>query len=168
MYFLTQSAIRDSFHILCLTRLPLTSAPSRIPSIPSFPTATECSLFLATYSNNSVSTFGQLSFRYSKPSVCITAAHTQKNRKFTTYQMPFHSLHKVLLSPCSRRKKNMQQLSYYTETVNKISTINLMNVKIALQIFVCSVLSSLKNWGNLQLWRLQIAIFHTICYHLHK
>lgn len=77
MYTLLQTmqklgAEKNSYS-LCFTRLPLASPPSRIPSIPCLPTAIECSLALATYSNNSVSTCGQLSLRYSKPSVCMTA-----------------------------------------------------------------------------------------------
>lgn len=58
---------------LCFTRLPLTSLPSRIASFPCLHAMTECSLTLATYSKSSVRTEGQLSFKYSKPSVCITA-----------------------------------------------------------------------------------------------
>ncbi|GER26526.1 sorting nexin-25 [Striga asiatica] len=64
---------------LCFTRLPFASPPSITPSIPCLPTI-ECSLILATYSNNSVSTCGQLSFRYSKPSVCITAVQNSFHR----------------------------------------------------------------------------------------
>lgn len=75
---------------LCFTRLPLKSLPSARPSFPSLLLIlTECSLTLATYSNNSVSKQGQLSFKYSKPSVCITATERKKQ---TSNQTSFSKL----------------------------------------------------------------------------
>lgn len=59
---------------LCFTRLPLTSQPSGNVSFPCPEAMTECSPILATYCSSSVRTEGQLSFKYSNPSVCITAA----------------------------------------------------------------------------------------------
>ena len=74
LVFSTNKMHGDCFHYsLCFTRLPLMSLPSRIASFPCLHSMTECSLIRATYSKSSVRTEGQLSFKYSKPSVCITA-----------------------------------------------------------------------------------------------
>lgn len=58
---------------LGLTRLPFTSPPSSIGSFPYPRTGIECSLNRATNSSSSLITDGQLNFRYSNSSVCITA-----------------------------------------------------------------------------------------------
>lgn len=71
-----------SSYSLCFTRLPFTSLPSSMASFPCLQTTTECSLTLATYSKSSVNSEGQLSFKYSNPSVCITAAKTMIQNRF--------------------------------------------------------------------------------------
>lgn len=58
---------------LGLTRLPFMSPPSSIGSFPYPRTGIECSLNCATNSSSSLITDGQLNFRYSNSSVCITA-----------------------------------------------------------------------------------------------
>ena len=87
--FATNKMYGGCFHYsLCFTRLPLMSLPSRIASFPCLHTMTECSLTRATYSKSSVRTEGQLSFKYSKPSVCITA-EKRKSRRSTSWLMTF-------------------------------------------------------------------------------
>lgn len=72
-----------SHYSLCFTRLPFTSLPSSITSFLCLHKKSECSVNLATYSKSSVKTDGQLSFKYSKPSVCITAEETKGAKYFS-------------------------------------------------------------------------------------
>ena len=72
LFCLHKKSVKKASHSysLCFTRLPLMSLPSRIASF-RLNTVEWCSL--ATYCKRSVMTEGQLSFKYSKPSVSITA-----------------------------------------------------------------------------------------------
>lgn len=63
-------------HIRGFTRLPAAAPSSRSSPGPT-QAARACSLTLATYSRSSVRRAGQLTLRYSNPSVCITAARRE-------------------------------------------------------------------------------------------
>lgn len=82
----------ENGHILCFTRRPLTSLPSNTSLVFRL-VITVCSPALATYAKSSVKTEGQLVFKYSNPSVCITAAATS----FHTCVINAHLKRKILL-----------------------------------------------------------------------
>ena len=92
-FLTTKETVASCYYSRCFTRLPFASLPSRMTSFPCLHTITECSFTLATYSNSSVKTDGQLSFKYSKPSVCITAAKQKINQRFSQETLLRKTMH---------------------------------------------------------------------------